>query len=100
MKARNDKRPCMRTLVRAGTQGVLVRIEGGRIGTHFLVSGPGPTDQDAYFDLDLATRSFKSVEQGGRLLPSEADRRSILDQVLRGLPRLADRRSPAAQAPL
>ena len=57
----------MRTLVRPGKRGVIVKVEGGPKGTHFLVSGPGPTDRQTFFDPDLAARSFEAVEQGNPL---------------------------------
>jgi hypothetical protein len=55
----------MRTLVRAGRIGVLIRLEDRR-GTHFLVSGPEPDDRQLFYDATAAARSFEQVERGMR----------------------------------
>jgi hypothetical protein len=45
----------------------LIKIEG-RKGTRFMVGGDVPAEQEVYFDLGDATRSFESVERGKELL--------------------------------
>ena len=78
----------MRTLVRAGRRGVLVRIEGSRKGTHFLVGGPEPAERETYFDLDAATRSFEAVERGAPLR-HRPERGSFAARLRSRLPELA-----------
>jgi hypothetical protein len=53
----------MRTLLRPGRYGVLVKVEGAR-GTRFLVRGPEAKDRSVFLDLDIALRSFEQVERG------------------------------------
>jgi hypothetical protein len=79
----------MRTLVRAGRRGVLVRIEGGRKGTHFLVGGSEPAERETFFDLEAATRSFEAVERGSRLRHRSPRRGSIVAGLRSRLPELA-----------
>jgi hypothetical protein len=53
----------MRTLLRPGRYGVLVKEEGAR-GTRFLVRGPEAKDRSVFVDLEIALRSFERVERG------------------------------------
>jgi hypothetical protein len=79
----------MRTLVRAGQRGILVRIEGGRKGTHFFVGGPEPAERETYFDLEAATRSFEAIERGVRFRRRPPRRGSIVASLRRKLPEFA-----------
>ncbi len=78
----------MRTLVRAGLRGVLVRIEGDRKGVRFYLSGPVETWHETYFDADLAVRSFEAVEHGAPLRRARRHA-SLVQQLRQGLPRIA-----------
>ena len=72
----------MRTLLRPGRRGVLVKVEDrGR--ACFLVGGPAPKDRQTFFDLDAAVHSFEDLEEG-RTAPREAPSRALA--VLRRLP--------------
>jgi hypothetical protein len=55
----------MRTLLRPGRRGFVVRLDGrGR--TEFLVEGDDPRDHEVVFELDEALRRFADVECGKR----------------------------------
>lgn len=55
----------MRTLLRPGRKGLVVRLDGrGR--TQFLVEGDDPRDHEVVFELDEALRRFEDVERGQR----------------------------------
>lgn len=71
----------MRTLLRPGRLGVLVKIDG-RGGPRFYVDGPEPADQHTFFELAAAVRQFEGIERGE---PSRLERRSsfaLLPRVL------------------
>ena len=53
----------MRTLLRPGLKGVLVKVDG-RGGPRFLVDGPSKGDCRMFFDLSEAERSFAIIEFG------------------------------------
>ena len=53
----------MRTLLRPGLRGVLVKVDG-RGGPRFLVGGPSKADRRMFFDLSEAERSFVVIEFG------------------------------------
>jgi len=67
----------MRTLLRPGRHGSLVRLESRR-GTRFVLAGPDQKRPRVFFDLGEAVRSFESVEMAGRQgdSQSQADARS------------------------
>jgi hypothetical protein len=85
----------MRTLVRAGRIGVLVRLESRR-GTQFLVAGPEPDDRRLFYDATAAARSFEQVERG---LRRPAERRLKRRSVVRRVATLFPRRMTQALAP-
>ena len=76
----------MQTLVRPGRRAVLVKIEG-RKGTRFMVGAADPAEQEVYFDLGDATRSFENVERGKELVrhPRTSLAQRICDTVPRDL---------------
>ena len=53
----------MRTLLRPGLKGALVKIDG-RGGPRFFVAGPGDGDRSMFFDVFEAERSFADIENG------------------------------------
>jgi hypothetical protein len=56
----------MRTLVRPGRKGFIVRLDGrGR--TLFLVEGADSRDHEVVFEFDEALRRFADVERGVRV---------------------------------
>lgn len=73
----------MRTLIRAGRRGALVRIEGDRQGTRFFLRGPERAEREVFFDLEAATLSFEAVERGVVLRPC---RRSIVERFRNAFP--------------
>jgi hypothetical protein len=79
----------MRTLLRPGRVGVLVKIDG-RGGPRFYVDGPERADQHTFFELAAAERQFEGIEQGQ---PSRLERRPSLAF----LPRVMGRRAVDGQ---
>ena len=53
----------MRTLLRPGRRGILIKIES-RGGARFLVGGPQPKDRRTFFDFEAALQSFEDIECG------------------------------------
>ncbi len=87
----------MRTLMRPGRRGVLVKIEA-RGQTRFLVGGEDLSDREIYLDWGAALQSFEAIELGVRARVTPA---SIVERVSRRLlrgagPRL---RAPWARPP-
>jgi hypothetical protein len=66
----------MRTLLRAGRRGVLVKIEE-RGQTSFMLGGP-ENNADIYLDLSVALLSFADVERGAMRPRVLGDRRRPL----------------------
>jgi len=81
----------MRTLIRAGRRGVLVKIEE-RGETSFMLGGPG--DDDAvYLDLSVALSSFADVELGAARPRVRGERRRpLLGRLRRQFRALPERR--------
>ena len=71
----------MRTLVRAGRRGVLVRVEEGGW-TSFVLGGADDNDR-VYFDLAAAVTSFEDIENGALAPRLRGERRRPLLSRLR-----------------
>jgi hypothetical protein len=70
----------MRTLLRPGRRGFVVRLDGrGR--TEFLVEGTDARDHEVVFELEEALRRFEGVERGERASRPRPKALAMLAQV-------------------
>lgn len=71
----------MRTLLRPGRRGLLVKLEGRR-GTRFLVAGDGRKQRRVFFTLQDAVRSFEGLENSvwGEVTPKRLPSFAFLRQ--------------------